>query len=223
MLKMRKILMIVLVLVMNISNNYQNNKSINYYNIDPDTYIDTENKNIKIDIPQIETDDFLDVNKLIKETIIDYIQGYYSNDLTDIAINLSYDITYNQKDLISIQFKGDGYKKSAAHPNHLFKTLNIDMKRKQLIKLNDIYKVDERFIEKYIEEFKRQVPQDRNSIIDSYSMEQLLNYFNDADSGNSVIMSYYHNDNVGISILVPYAIGEHIEIELNKKLMSDYK
>lgn len=193
------------------------------YNNDSDTdyaftkyeYVNEINDNVRISIPQIANDNFDDVNELIKTTIVDYILNYYSNDLDDLTLELSYEISYDSKDLISINFSGVGNKKNAAYPNNIFKTINIDMRKRKLLKLNDLYNVDYSFIEMYKKEFEKQV--EGISINDIYTDEQLANYFKNADEFDSYVMSYYTKDKIGISLLVPHAIGDHIEVEILKK------
>lgn len=196
------------------------NDNYSYYNFKNKTYVNDINENIKFDIPQIDNEGFSFINDLINNTIVDYILDEYGYDLSNLTLDLSYEISCNSKDLISIKFFGIGNIATAAHPNHLFKTVNIDVTNKKIVKLNEIYNIDDEFINIYINEFKNNFPEIGNQIMKNYSKKNLLEYFNNSDEKYSSIMTYYTKDKIGISLSVPHALGDHIEIEVDQKLIS---
>jgi hypothetical protein len=96
--------------------------------------------------------------------------------------------------------------------------------------LKDFIKIDKNFVNKY-RSYKVADP-DKNQmeagafkyILETYSTDDLLGYFNGTDTSfkeSAFTFSYFKEDTLGISIEVPNAAGDHLEIELKYKDIKD--
>lgn len=193
------------------------------YEINSNTYTYTlyeNNVSIKYPILSSNEIDLASVNKLIKETALNIftVDKEFKQD-----INISYEIVFNNNKFISIIFTGLANATPSAHPRNMFYTLNIDIERGSKIKLTDIYNIDDSFIELYKSELKKQTIPYIAMYLENYTNEELKKMFNNADKENDGIFSYYTDTSVGISFPTIYAIGDHIEVEINKELLKNGK
>ena len=198
-------------------------------------------KDIKINYPQItnlsDAKKQKSINEIIKNEalkVLNYYKEEQDNIPSELSLDIKYDIKWQGEDLLSIQYSGIGYNKGAAHPNNLFYTTNINMRNGSRVKLIDVINIDESFIDK-IKKGKFQVTDpkavDKSEIIsaqNSFSKEELIKTFENADSLDSVgtenqsdIFSYFTKDSLGISVNVSHAAGDHAELEMKYKDISD--
>ncbi|ROR23416.1 uncharacterized protein DUF4163 [Mobilisporobacter senegalensis] len=211
-------------------NNANNNGKAddeNSYEIIEGTY---EEKEVKIKYPQVSNlknnSKQNEINELIKERALKVLNDYegYTDKLT---LDIAYDIKYKDAGLLSVAFMGVGYVEGGAHPSNIFYTANIDMKDGKILKLSDVFKINEKFIQKLKK--GKYVPYEsdlklENEIIanelNMYSNDNLISYLKKADevkNNELYAFSYFTKDSLGVSINVPYAIGDHMELEIKYK------
>jgi hypothetical protein len=203
---------------------------VTFYEITKVTYTD---KNVKINYPQLKS--ISDINK--QKEINDKIKSealkslnYYGGNTSGVTLEINYSIEWKGKRLLSIQYSGTGYAEGAAHPNNLFYSTNISLIDGSILRLKDLVKIDNAFVEK----FKNGVYRTRNSqntpeieeaaiiIRDGLTTDDLIQTFNNADSldnigteNHSDTFSYFTQNSLGITISVPHAVGDYAEFLIN--------
>ena len=178
-------------------------------------YSDSSHQGSKVDIkyPIFEGND--EVNKLIKETAVDYINEFCGTDYVDLTADINFQVSYSSNTLVSVIFSGLVNVRTAAHPNNIFFTVNIDPQKSELVKFNDRYQMNSALINTFYRRAQEQVP----SYVYSYltqnrqEIEKDLNSIDDPSSGNYTY-SYFTAKGVGISVPTIFAIGDHAEVEL---------
>jgi hypothetical protein len=181
------------------------------------------NSHIVIKYPTLQGKGFEQSNKLIENNIRKYISEMYGSDYSDLDLALDYNISFQNQSIISIVFKGLGNVKTAAHPNHNFFTLNIDVKNGNQIKLFDIYTISDNFKKIYFEAAKKQNP-DMVSIVEdlrTVDLHSTERKFKLADSFDAV-QSYLTPDGLGLSMPVAFALGNHFETVIPYNKITPY-
>jgi len=129
--------------------------------------------------------------------------------------------------------------KQSPHPTHIFIPLIIDVKNTKIVNLNDIYIIDDDFIYILRNEILNQVniglanrigcepediPDDAvefvvSEINDEHFFDHLININNNFSSGTSYFLT---DEGLGISISIPYVLGNHFEIIIKYNKISNY-
>jgi hypothetical protein len=172
-----------------------------------------ENSDIKIVYPQIEglDSDYTDINEMIKSTAIETINRYYGDQSDQLACSITYKISFQEENIVSIIFEGFGSIKTAAHPNHIYYTLNIDLSQSKKIMARDFYSFDDEFVIIFLDNAKKQLPEDIFTYVEN-NKDMLYEYFQDIDGDTSITYSCFTPDGLCISIPTIYVIGDHAEV-----------
>ena len=208
--------------------NYDSPEEINYKIID-ERYIDKE---IIIVYPQItnlgDDNKQKSINDVLKTEALTVL-GFYENS-NDVLLEINYNITWQSKNIFSVQYSGIANAKDATYPLRLFYTSNINITSGSKLCLKDFVKIDENFVNSF-RNYKVKNPEINQAsarafdyIINTYSVEDLIRYFESADSSyenSAFTFSYFTKHFFGISIEVPHAVGDHMEIELRYEDIKD--
>ncbi|MCG7379554.1 DUF4163 domain-containing protein [Paenibacillus sp. ACRSA] len=164
------------------------------------------------------------INALIKEEATRIINSY-SEEKDHLDIN--YLIMLKSNDLISIQYTGSAFTEGAAYPLNVFYTSNIDINKGSRVKLIDLIEVNEAFVEKFKEGDYKSYNEDLNlldngvitEVLSGSNSIDLISYFKQSDEvgqvNDSGTFSYITQDAIGVSISVPHALGDHLEMEIS--------
>jgi hypothetical protein len=226
-----------------VRSSYKNKEQNNLNNFKKASYkiveVIYQNKDIKISYPEIL--DLRDINKqkmindLIKSEALNVLKCY-EGVIDVLTLDIYYKIKLKNAKLLSIEYMGYGNVKDTAHPDNLFYTTNINLVKGSRIILKDLVKINENFIKKFREgiyrKWKPDLNLELNSVIneirEGYKNEDLINYFNNADSLDNIgtenqsdTYSYLTKDSLGISIGITHALGDHVEFEINYKDLTD--
>ena len=143
----------------------------------------------------------------------------YGDDFTDLTLRIDSRVTLCDGNILSIIFEGTGNVQSAAYPNNLFYTLNIDMQSGNRIILTDVYYVDAAFASAYRNspfiQNDENLSEAMSEYIGLYPDDELVALLSSADMDFSGIYSYFTNEKVGISITTLHALGDHAETEID--------
>ncbi|MDT8900760.1 hypothetical protein [Anaeroselena agilis] len=202
------------------------------YQIITETYITyNDTMDIAIRYPQIvnlgDEERQIRINDLIRS---EAVPGQFI-DYTDkrlFTLPIDYKITWQSDNLLSIQYSGMGYVKGTPHPNHFFYTTNIDIVQVQKVKLKDIVRIDEDFVEKFRHENIRTVSphpgalSGKKILIDSTpfnKVDDTVRHFYEADEVDlkgrlPSNYCYFTPDSLGISVDAPHFMGGHAEFEI---------
>lgn len=149
------------------------------------------------------------------------VMNYYEN-TEELELDIGYTITYESPSFLSVQYAGTGYVEGAAHPNKMFYTTNIDLENGNKIRLTDVVKVDNAFIEFFKSDaFKAVNPEVEDIGVDVKANVSKASFLN-ADNLDSIetdqhseTFTYFTEDRLGISISASYAVGGHLEFEIS--------
>ncbi len=200
---------------------------VSSFSITSSVYTDSslEGSKIEISYPQLDGDEYAQINSLISNHAVNEAYRYYGNDFTDLTLSIDSRVTLCDGNILSIIFEGVGNVESVAHPNNLFYTLNIDMKSGERIILTDVYSVDAAFASAY-----RSSPfvQSNESLADAmseyigmYTDDELITLLSSADNDSSGVYSYFTFEKLGVSIPTIHALGDHAETEMNIFALKD--
>jgi len=211
------------------SNTINNTKSNNSQSPTSRTYQLVKNvytnKKVIVNYPQITN--FSDKNKqkainsILKNEALKVL-NYYKDSTGEVTLNIIYSIKYKGNDQLSVQYSGTGYVKGAAHPNNLFYTTNISLTKAVRLRLSDLVKIDENFVNKFKSSVDKSSQPDKSSV-QQYTTADLIKMFKNADSLDNIgtvnqsdTFSYFTKDTLGISVAVSHAAGDHAEFEMKK-------
>lgn len=211
--------------VNNVEKPTDSSKTLNY-KITTQVMNDTSHKNstTTAKYPQLISDekDYSVVNKMIEGSVRNCF-GNFPEDYEDMTFTMNYRVTMSTDKLVSIVFEGDYNMVTAAHPNSVFFTFNIDLEQASKIKLKDIYTIDGRFIDLFRKQWPEQTDPGLADYLNTFSNDEIMRMFADTDNEASSVYSYFTDGKLGISFSVPHALGDHIEIEINNNDLSGRK
>ena len=157
------------------------------------------------------------INALIEKEAKSVIDAIWVGDSENLELDIDYKIAYMDKDILSIIFKGYGYRKQTNHPTYHFYTLNIDLSTGEKLVLSDIADVDGVISDLKEKNYRFQMKEDEDTILDFYINDYVeFDKLYSCDRGNFVY-SYVTKNGMGLSIPVPHFIGDHQEVEISVK------
>ena len=188
------------------------------YDLAKESYNDAD-KNIEINYLQItnlnDNNKEKIINTLIKNDAFQMLEDYKSGDVDLTVLEIDNEIKLKSDKIMSIQYSGYANFKNSAHPHHIFFTTNINIDNENDIKLIDLVNIDKDFVELFrSKKFKAVSPIYQTGYLESYSNDELIETLKTAQL-------YLTTDSLGISVDVPYAIGDHAEFEINYKDIKD--
>jgi hypothetical protein len=179
---------------------------------------------IKLAYPLIddESRNATQFNKTVKNAIEDIKKHFIANVISltetdtqkppssskDNRLNLTFFVTENTANIISVRFDYETYFHGTPHPNQYFSTINYDLKQNRLISLNDLFKMETDFLQ----------------IIAMYCKDDLLRQqkmsstdwlaFNIKDGTKPELLNYQHWNITKNGILIDfetYQVGPYVE------------
>lgn len=135
---------------------------------------------------------------------------------TNFYINVQYSVAYSTPEIYSIVFSGILNRKNAAHPVHVFFTVNIDPETGEQLYLKDMFAVDQNMYEIFSSYAEEEIilsagkwPAGWGSFSEELCSEDaFISGFQD----EIAFFSYYTSEGLGISYPVPYVLGNHREV-----------
>ncbi len=192
---------------------------------------------VNFQIPQIVAQNELDsdcINTLIYEQSKDYILQFGLSDLYlydkieknglknyKFILEGDYSITLCNEKILSIVFKGFYNIKTEPHPNNFSFSINIDFETKQLMDIDSVYELNEKFIELLLS-------YGSNWLIRTEQKEVIAEYFNSKLLKQALAYDdtcfYFTKNKFGIIINnLPYAIGNYCTYEIPNELIKEFK
>lgn len=183
---------------------------------------------IKLHYPQISGLKDIQLQNKCNEVLKYYAMGNMENFTSKDTYELNYEVATQSKDMISIVLKGYASLADSLHPNAVVYTLNVDLKKGRIVRLqdqvelNDLAKkiIDKSWSEFYSLEGEKLDGEWENAIENhllQYTTEsleaELKNYdITDNLEEGAYGYSYYKDGNLHIFMSVPHALGDFIEI-----------
>lgn len=155
------------------------------------------------------------INKLTQDYAKKLSDIYNSSDSNSLEAN--YKVMYQSDKFISIQFLGNVSAETAAYPSKFQSTLNIDIEKASLVKLNEIVDIDQSFINKFKEGLIsscNSLGVNASDIFNLDNLEELLSRSDNIGEYLPETQSYFTNNQLSIILTVPHALGDYIEVTL---------
>ncbi|PJI10558.1 MULTISPECIES: hypothetical protein [Clostridium] len=194
------------------------NNSVKYNILQKKYQVNNNGKNITIKYPQISglSSAALQkcVNNLIKNRALEVLSRFSGN--TKYTITVENNISLSTEKILSIKYTGLFSSPDTAYPTNLFYTSNINLTNCKELSLKSIVRLDKNFIDTL---------KNSGTIVNSSSeskellasQKYILNNISIDTLNLKSSYFYLTNDSIGISIEVPHALGDHMEIEMTYK------
>ena len=137
-------------------------------------------------------------------------------------------ITYMSDDIVSIVTELLVNQKDAAHPCHLLMAYNYDPGALEVVTFADMYRIDDELYSFFSSEAEKKImflcggkwPDHWRSFGEEFcSQDEFLTGMNTGDE-----YTYYLTEGgIVISIPVPHALGDHLEVELPEDLIKEFQ
>ncbi|SHH18914.1 hypothetical protein [Desulfosporosinus lacus] len=184
-------------------------------------------KTIMINYPQISnlSDSGKEeiVNKLIMASALEVLDNY-KDDISSLKLDMDFEIKYKGTDLLSIQYLGTSSVKDSAYPVNLIQTANIDLRKEKNLTLSDVVTMGDGFINKFTD--GKYIAYGSDLDLNSGGvLKDVLSDFSSKDLEESFKQHsakfYFTKDTLGVSVEVPHAVGDHLEMEMDYKSLED--
>lgn len=162
------------------------------------------------------------INKAIQESIRSKLDSLRSGgeDLGALTLDLNYEIVGYGNKVLSVCYQGYSHFKQAASPVNVYHTQNIALDDVHTISLKDLFTINDFFVERFKSGMYSPSREDldlekagvklQEKIERQYSNQELINLFQKAEA-NYKLTEY----GVIVSIEVPHALGDHLEMAIN--------
>lgn len=187
-------------------------------------YMDTEHINscVTISYPQIDNQEYTQINNLIKNFVKNISENIYGNEYEDVTLDLLYEITYSDNKYISLVFRGQGNVSSAAYPNRLLIAVNIDIVNSEILSFYDIYNKDNELLKTISDNFNIQfVPgklkelKIKNNDESFNKIKQQLSTIGINNIDELLIDNtkfYFTENSVCFCVDIPHAVGDYFVV-----------
>lgn len=176
-----------------------------------------------------------DIRKILDLYSFNPLPGTKRNSSTEqtTILNITYDVKAADATKFSVLYRAAYNSKYVAHPTELVYTTNIDLKNSKRIKLSDIIKLDEAFVQDFrkwnfitYEQGNEELNQAIRDYMDGLTDTELLAGFKTADiigAENYLGMySYLTPGKLGISVSVANYLGDHVEFVREYEGLSEF-
>lgn len=189
-----------------------NSQKENYSIVQKEYTYDKNGKSVMLSYPQI--DSLNNINELIKNKALNPINEYVQ-DNENFTITVKDEVSLNKGNLLSIKYSGLFSSKTTAHPTDLFYTTNIDLKSGRELLLKDFVNVNESFLNDLKNYGTVATKSDSKELIEE--QKRILKNLRLEDLKKPGTYTYLTDDSLGISVEIPHAAGDHMEIEIPYK------
>jgi hypothetical protein len=142
-------------------------------------------------------------------------------DTQGLSIDVVYDYQNNSGSVLSIQYLGTYYKKSMIYPVNFYHGVTLSLDNAQIVPLSDLFVIDKAFVEAFKNGMYAPLTEDlgletmaKELIEQQYTDEELIEIFSQADAEY-----FLHGQGLILSVGVPHAIGDHIEMAINYEVL----
>ncbi|MBU9706261.1 DUF4163 domain-containing protein [Paenibacillus sp. AK121] len=161
------------------------------------------------------------LNQILKTEALGGLHDYADSN-AGVHVEIDYEIKRQSERFLSVQYMGIRYVKDAAYPTHMFYTTNLDMKQASRIRLRDLVKVENPFIELIKSGKITAVQPEQQGLIGDFTKDDLIQLLANADVTKGSLaevemesFSYFTNDSLGMSVPMAHVVGDHAEYEIH--------
>lgn len=209
------------------------------YTLPKDYYLteSSEASIVSITVPDVGFDDVIydRVSSYLTEHFFDcqltktdsmskeFLERFDKREYTEYCVELEGTVTRSDEEIVSIKFEGLINYMTAAHPNHVLITVNIDKATGERVLFSDRYSVTDELY--YI--FLRYAQKEIDSVVGEgvVSVEEQYckkDSFIKGISDESTVCVYYSGESIFISYEVPFAVGGHREARVPLSELSNF-
>jgi hypothetical protein len=161
------------------------------------------------------------VNKIIQESIRMKLDSLRmgQEDMGAFFVDLKYETTGYDNKVLSIVYQGTSNFEKSAYPANIYYMKNISLGEVDALTLKDIFVIDDNFIEAFKSgsyspsrddlDLEKSGVNIKETIESQYSNKDLMDYFEKQEVNYKLTM-----EGVILSIEVPHAIGDHLEMAI---------
>ena len=176
---------------------------------------------IKVTYPQLVDGDAATsetINRVIAE---DATYLFEDGSYEGYSGEITYDISFLNKDIVSITYKGLIISPDHSYPVHLFYSTLVNLQTGDKVILSDLVAIDNAFVQAFRQgniltsesaEYKSEV----KKYTDSLSDEKLISEFSQADTHTSDVYTYLTDQSLIVTMGVIHALGDYIQVEIPK-------
>ena len=159
------------------------------------------------------------VNTAIATDALRILQEYSAQEQQDLSLNLTYEIKWQSRELLSIVFSGQRYLKGTPYPVKLFFTTNLLLRDGSRSRLKDVVTVDEQFVHTVRSGKLAAVSPELTLDTLRLSTDRLLRAFSSADlppeQNSGSVYTYFTDTGLGLSVGVIHAMGDYVVLKVN--------
>jgi hypothetical protein len=165
------------------------------------------NKDYTANYPQLseEAPNYKKANDLMENTGLKTIlsMGLQKTDAT-MEVKVRSDLTYYNTEFISATFDETSSVSTAAHPNAEFRTVNFDLKKGTAVTTADMIVKNDALNALLLTAAKKKVDNSMESQVTAAVIKK----------GMESCSIYFTKTSVGFSLVVPHALGDHLEVTI---------
>ena len=145
----------------------------------------------------------------------EFFERFDKREYTEYCVEIDGTVTKSDDGIISIKFEGLVNYMTAANPNHILFTGNVDKTTGERVLFTDKYNINDELYDVFLSYAQEEI--DRILEEESLSVEEQLcpeDSFLMGISDESSVCVYYSDESVIISYEVPFAVGGHREAQI---------
>lgn len=158
------------------------------------------------------------LNQLIADRALSDVDTLGSN--TEYMVD--YRVTYSTPQILSMYFSGYINVSGAAHPGLFLKALTLDIDNRQEIPLSSLVTVNTEFVTALLNgdytslsfDMTADYAKDIKAYLESLGLEYWETALNSISADSTEAAFYLTEDDLVISLAVPYAMGSHVELHV---------
>lgn len=201
------------------------------YTLPNDYYLTeiSEDNIVSISVPDVGFDDLIynRVSSYLTEHFFDcqlvktedmgdeFYERVDNREYTEYCVELEGTVTRSDEEIVSIKFEGLVNYMTAAHPNHILFTVNVDKAAGERVIFADKYNITEDLYDVFLRYAQAEI--DSVAGEGTVSVEEQLcakDSFINGISNETTVCVYYSGESIVISYEVPFAVGGHREAEI---------
>lgn len=170
------------------------------------------------------TEHFFDCRLVKTEDVGDeFYERFDNREYAEYCVELEGTVTRSDEEIISIKFEGLVNYMTAAHPNHVLFSVNVDKATGERGLFADKYNITEDLYDVFLMYAQAEI--DSVAGEGTVSVEEQLctkDSFIDGISDETTVCVYYSGESIVISYEVPFAVGGHREVEIPLSELSQF-
>ena len=188
---------------------------------------------ISAEYPQFQDSGYDVENAFLRRTVEEVVRVNLAGSTAETSTDLTGEVTYWDGTVLCFVLEGLWNDSSAAHPIHFWEPILMDLERQTLISLADLMPLENEFLLSFRQAYQEQIvfrleeklqmdlSQDADALqqwLEGYSDEAIRSDLSlTAQNPGGSFRGFFTETAVGISVSIPHALGDHVEIYLQRE------